>query len=38
MRPIAFLFSFSLVMALPTTACMDGGGSGMPLDDAAEDD
>ena len=36
MRSIAF--PFSLATALPTTAYMDGGGSGMPLDGGAEDD
>ena len=38
MTSIAFLFSFSLVMALPTTTCTDGGVSRMPLDDGTEDD
>ena len=36
MTSIAFLLS--LVMALPTTACMDGVGSAMPPDEGAEDD
>ena len=36
MTSIAFLIS--LIVALPTTTCMDGDVSRMPLDDGAEDD